>query len=114
MTETPTKREPPMPGVAAIALYMILLAGINVINVVRGDARPAYLVFSAAFLAAGAGLLMMFRWAWTLSLAAAVLMAGMFFWKFSMEHQAPWVVQGLLNLIFFLYLIRPEVRAKLR
>jgi hypothetical protein len=29
-------------------------------------------------------------------------------------QQIPSVVQSLLNLVFFLYLIRPEVREKLR
>ena len=114
MTKTPAKPGMPLPGVAAIALYMILLAGINVVNVVRGDARTAYLIFSAAFLAAGAGLLMMFRWAWTLTLAATLMLTGLFFWRYSTTHEWPWVAQGLLNLVFFLYLIRPEVRAKLR
>jgi len=35
-------------------------------------------------------------------------------WIFSTEHQGAALVQGLLNLIFFLYLVRPEVREKLR
>jgi hypothetical protein len=33
---------------------------------------------------------------------------------FSSQHQAPTLIQGLLNLVFFLYLVRTEVRAKLR
>jgi hypothetical protein len=35
-------------------------------------------------------------------------------WKFSVQHQLPFIVQALLNTIFFLYLVRPEVREKLR
>jgi hypothetical protein len=35
-------------------------------------------------------------------------------WIFSSQQQAPALVQGLLNLIFFLYLVRPEVRVRLR
>jgi hypothetical protein len=35
-------------------------------------------------------------------------------WIFTMQHQFPAAAQGLLNLVFFLYLIRPEVRARLR
>jgi hypothetical protein len=104
----------PLPGLAAIALYMLVLAGINIMGVVGGYVRPAYLVFSAAFIAAGLGLLLLFRWAWTLTLAAVVLLAGLFLWKFSTQHDLPSIAQGLLNLVFFLYLVRPEVRERLR
>jgi hypothetical protein len=29
------------------------------------------------------------------------------------QHQFPALIQGLLNLVFFLYLVRPEVRERL-
>jgi hypothetical protein len=35
-------------------------------------------------------------------------------WVFSQQHLAPALVQGLLNWVFFLYLIRVEVRSKLK
>lgn len=106
-------RRMPLPGIAAIALYMMLLSGINLVGVVRGEIRPIYLLFSAAFITASLGLLMMFRWAWVMALAAIVLMTGLFFWKFSSGHEMSNLVQGLLNLVFFLYLIRIEVRERL-
>jgi hypothetical protein len=34
-------------------------------------------------------------------------------WLFSTLRQAPALVQGLLNVVFFLYLVRTEVREKL-
>jgi lysylphosphatidylglycerol synthetase-like protein (DUF2156 family) len=108
-----TRRRMPLPGLAAIALYMMLLAGINLAGVVRGDIRAIYLIFSAAFITASLGLLMMFRWAWGMTLAAITLMTGLFFWKFSSGHESSNLVQALLNLVFFLYLIRAEVREKL-
>ncbi len=108
----PTRRMP-LPAIAAIALYMLLLAGINLVGVVQGQIRPIYLVFTAAFITASLGLLRMFRWAWVMTLAAIVLMTGLFFWKFSNDHELSNLVQGLLNLVFFLYLIRTEVREKL-
>jgi hypothetical protein len=112
---SPSRRELfPLPGLGAIALYMLLLAGINIVGVVDGYVRPAYLFFSAAFIAAGLGLLLLFRWAWTLTLAAMVLLSGLFLWKFSSQHDLPSIAQGLLNMVFFLYLVRPEVRARLR
>jgi hypothetical protein len=57
---------------------------------------------------------MLFRWAWALALAAVFLLVIYNVWIFSTEHQGAALVQGLLNLIFFLYLVRPEVREKLR
>jgi hypothetical protein len=93
---------------------MFLLAGINVVSVAKGLARPPYLLFSAAFFAAAMGLLLLFRWAWTLTLAAVVLLAGLFFYRFSTQHDVGSILQGGLNLVIFLYLVRPEVRANLR
>ena len=115
MSETPAKREMPLPGVAAICLYLLLVAGIIILGVVGGGHYPsAFLLFSALFITASAGLAAGFRWAWALTLAAVFLLMGYNFWAFRAEHQAPEAVQGFLNLVFFLYLIRPEVRAKLR
>ena len=102
------------PAVVAIGLYLILLAFVNIFGVVGGQIRPVYLMFSAVFFAVAAGLLLMLRWAWTLALAAVVFLMGLFFWKFYTQHQSPFLFQGLLNLVFFLYLARPEVREKLR
>ncbi|MGH9590775.1 MAG: hypothetical protein ACRD25_10280 [Terracidiphilus sp.] len=104
----------PLPGLAAIALYMVILAGVGILGVAGGHMPATYLIFSAAFVAAGLGLLLMLRWAWALSLAAVLLLTALFFWRFAHGHMLPYIVQGLLNLVFFFYLIRTEVRAKLR
>jgi hypothetical protein len=105
----------PLPGLAAIALYLLVLAGVIILGVVTGrHYRPVFLVFSALFIASSAGLLMLFRWAWSLALAAVLLLAINNLWIFASDHQPAGLVQGLLNLVFFLYLIRPEVREKLR
>lgn len=65
-------------------------------------------------MAASAGLMLLLRWAWALTLAAVLLLACYNLWVFSIQHAAPGLVQGLLNMVFFLYLVRTEVRAKLR
>ena len=103
-----------LPGLVAISLYMIVLAAINILGVVVGQAEPALLIFSALFIAAGLGLLMLLRWPWALTLAAMVLLVALFLWKFAATRDFPYAVQGLLNLVFFLYLVRIEVREKLR
>jgi hypothetical protein len=109
------QRQLPLPGLVAIALYLMLLAGTIIVGVAGGHGYPSlFLVFSALFLTASAGLLMLFRWAWALALAAVMLLAGYNLWIFSSQHQPAGLVQGLLNFVFFLYLIRTEVRQKLR
>ena len=115
-TQMPPRRTlAPLPGLAAIALYMFLLAGVIIFGVVSGGRYPAFfLIFSALFFTASGGLLMLFRWAWAMALAAVLLLAGYNLWVAIGLHQAPSAVQALLNFVFFLYLIRPEVREKLR
>jgi len=103
-----------LPGMAAVALYLMLLAGTVVVGVVSGGHYPKFfLLFSVVFVTASAGLIVGFRWAWALALAAVFLLACYWAWTFAGVHSGAAAVQGLLNLVFFLYLIRPEVRARL-
>ena len=103
-----------LPALVVIALYMFLIAGVNVVSVAKGLTRPPYLIFSAAFFTAAMGLLLLFRWAWTLTLAAVVLLSGLFFYRFTAQHDMAFLMQGGLNLVIFFYLVRPEVRDNLR
>ena len=104
-----------LPGLMAISLYLLLLSGVIILGVSAGRHYPPFfLIFAAAFIAASGGMLRLLRWAWSLALSAVLLLAIYNLWIFSREHQAPGLVQGLLNLVFFLYLIRPEVREHLR
>src|SRR5471030_3296147 len=65
----------PLPGLAAISLYLFVLAGVIILGVVRGPHYPPlFLVFAAGFITASGGLLMLFRWAWALALAAVFLL----------------------------------------
>jgi hypothetical protein len=102
------------PGLALICLYLMALAGVIILGVAGRHYPPLFLVFAASFISASAGLLMMFRWAWALALAAVVLLVVYNLWIFSSLHQGAALVQGLFNLIFFLYLVRPEIRERLR
>ena len=112
---TPSAQEQkPLPGLAAIALYMLVLAGVSILGVVSGQYHRPYLIFSALFITAALGLLRFMRWAWALALAAVVLLVALFTWQFAITHQYLFLVQGLLNLVFFLYLARTEVRSRLR
>jgi len=111
---TPPRDLLPLPGLAAIALYLVVLAGVIILGVLGRHYPPLFLILSASFLTAGAGLMLLLRWAWALALAAVLLLACYNLWIFSTLRTAPPLVQGLLNFVFFLYLIRTEVRSKLK
>ncbi|MFY9790300.1 MAG: hypothetical protein WAJ99_03910 [Candidatus Sulfotelmatobacter sp.] len=103
-----------LPGLAAIALYLLVLAGVIILGVVTRHYPVLFLFFAAAFITSSAGLVLLLRWAWSLALAAVLLLACYNLWIFSVSHGAPGLVQGLLNLVLFLYMIRTEVRVRLR
>lgn len=103
-----------LPGLAAIALYMLVLAGTIILGVVTRHYPPLYLVFPVLFFAAGLGLLMVLRWAWALTVSAVALLMGLFGYEFALQHAPSAMIQGLLNLVFFFYLVRAEVRENLR
>jgi hypothetical protein len=103
-----------LPGLIAICLYVLLLSGVTVVSVVQGRAGMVYLVFSILFIAGALGLLLLQRWGWALTLAAVAILSGSFLWEFSLQHQYSFLVKGVLNLFFFLYLVREDVRSKLK
>ena len=105
----------PLPAMAAISLYLLVLAGVIIVGVVgTRHYPPVFLFFALCFVAASTGLLRLKRWAWALALSAVCLLTVYNLWFFTSQHQPPALVQGLLNLVFFLYLVRTEVRDKLR
>jgi hypothetical protein len=104
----------PLPGLIAIAFYLLLLSVVIVIGVVGGHYPPLFLVLPVFLLAACGGLLMLLRWAWAMALAAMLLLSGYNTWIFMRMHFGAALIQGLLNLVFFFYLVRIEVREKLR
>lgn len=118
-TQTPLQPRPrpelvPFPGLIAIALYLLLLAIVIVVGVVGGHYPKIFIVLPVFLLMACGGLLMLFRWAWAMALAAVLLLGGYNVWIFARMHLAPSLIQGLLNLVFFFYLVRPEIRERLR
>lgn len=107
-------RRLPAPGVLAISLYLLVLSGVIILGVAGGHYPVLFLILSAAFMTASAGLILMLRWAWALALAAVFLLGAYYVWFAASQHAVPPLLQGLLNLVFFLYLIRTEVRSELR
>jgi hypothetical protein len=102
-----------LPGLIAISLYMLALAGVIAVGVAGGHYPALFLILAVLFISASAGLMKLFRWAWSLTLAAVLLLAIYNFYIFSAAREFPSLVQGLLNFVFFLYLVRTEVREKL-
>ena len=103
-----------LPGMAGVALYMFVLAGVVGFGATVGHFPRLFLVFTALFIAAAAGLIRLYRWGWALAISASFLLMGYGVWVFVHVHQGPALVMSFLNLIFFFYLVRPEVRDRLR
>ncbi len=104
----------PLPGMAIIALWMVALCFLGLYGVVTHRLPMIATVFSALFAAAARGLLQQRRWGWALALGAAFLSMSYGTYLVLHLHQLPAIVMAGVNLVFFLYLIRPEVIERLR
>jgi lysylphosphatidylglycerol synthetase-like protein (DUF2156 family) len=107
-----------LPGVAGICMFMLVMTTLNAFAALRGtfgQGRGKYGVLAiCTLLATGVfGLLRLKRWGWALVLAGCLtLFLGNMIY-FRQTHAGPFVVQGLFALVFFLYLVRTEVRERL-
>jgi uncharacterized membrane protein (DUF2068 family) len=109
----------PLPGMAAISLWMLALALMGVAGVLTGHypsggTRVAILILCTIFAVAGLGLIRMRRWGWALTLGAVFLSMCFGCYSLLRFRQGQWVVMAAINLVFFLYLVRPEVIGRLR
>ncbi len=104
----------PLPGMAAISLWMLALSLLGVAGVWTHHYPTGVLVLSSALAAAGLGLIRMRRWGWALCLGAVFLCMCFGCYSLFRFHQPQWVVMAAINLVFFLYLVRPEVTGRLR
>jgi uncharacterized membrane protein (DUF2068 family) len=109
----PRKRLP-LPGMAGIALYMLAVSAVIAFGVVGHHIPATFLVVSLLTACASFGLLRQQRWGWALSLAATLLLMVYQFYILFRLHQAPAGIMGALNLVLFLYLVRPEVIERLK
>lgn len=107
-----------LPGVAGIAMFLLLLALMNTFAALKGifgtgSGRYGVLAVCTLLVAGIFGLLQMRRWGWAIVTAGALLLAVGYLILFTRTHSAPMVVQSLFGIVFFLYLIRTEVRERL-
>ena len=119
MTDSAARSNLPLPGMAAISLWMLGLALVGVAGVLTGHyptgaARIAILVLCSLFAIAGLGLVRLRRWGWALTLGAVFLSMCFGCYSLFRFRQGQWVVMAVINLVFFLYLVRPEVTGRLR
>jgi hypothetical protein len=103
-----------LPAMAGIALYMFVLAGVVGFGAVTGRFPRLFLVLCLLFVVAAVGLIRLYRWGWALTSAASFLLMSYGIWAYIHTRMAAALVMSFLNLVFFLYLVRPEVRDRLR
>ena len=108
-----------LPGMAVIGIYLLIVAMLNAFAAIRntfgiGPAKFSILAVCTLIVVGVFGMLRLRRWGWAMVTAGCLLMAAGFFYGFHRTHIPPYIVQGLFALCFFLYLIRPETRARLR
>jgi len=108
-----------LPGVAGICLFMLFLTLMNVFGAMRntfgmGLAKYGVLGLCTLLVAGIFGLLRMRRWGWALVLAGCVMLFSGDFFFFEKTHSGFFLIRGLFSLVFFLYLVRDEVRSRLR
>jgi hypothetical protein len=108
-----------LPGVAGICLFMLFMTMVNAFSALRGQygaGRGKYgVLVICTLLAAGIfGLLRLRRWGWAVVTAGCMMLSLGNLFLFQKTHAGPFLVQGLFGLVFFLYLVRTEVRERLR
>jgi uncharacterized membrane protein (DUF2068 family) len=103
-----------LPGMAVIALWMLAQCGLGLVGVILHRLPVGAMVVCAMFALAANGLLKLKRWGWALTLAAAFLSMSYAVFMLFRFHQTPLIVMAAVNLVFFLYLIRPEVLERVK
>ena len=111
---SPEPKQRPLPGVSAVGLYMFLLCILGVLGVTQNKLPKFVYLFCIAFALAGQGLLRQMRWGWALALATVLLSSVYQMVRFVEFHQLPLLAMAAVNMVLFLYLIRPEVRLRMR
>ena len=108
-----------LPGVAILTVFLLLLTMLNVYGAVsgafgNGAIKYGVLALCSLLVLGLLGLIRMTRWGYSIVLAGTLLLSASYFYVFSRIHQTFTLVQGFFMLLFFLYLVRPEVRDRMR
>ena len=103
-----------LPGIAAVCIWNLLLCGIGLIGVITHNLPPAVMILCVFYAVSANGLLKLRRWGWALTLAAAFLSMCYGVYVLFRFHQLPMIVMITVNLVIFLYLVRPEVLERVK
>lgn len=107
-----------LPGMAMIAVFMLFIALANAVNVLahrtatRASAVYSILFVSTMIVIGVFGFLRLRRWGW------ALLLGGCFFYSlgnvvlFFQTHQPGYLLPAAFSMVFFLYLVRTEIRER--
>jgi uncharacterized membrane protein (DUF2068 family) len=110
----PAKQPNLLPGMAFVCIWMLLLCAIGLIGVITHHLPPAVVILCVIYAVAANGLLKLRRWGWALTLGAAFLSMCYGVYVLFHFHQLPIVVMVAVNLVIFLYLVRPEVLERVK
>lgn len=106
-----------LPGMAMIAIFVLFVGMLTAFGALSGKypggARYVVLTVSTLMVLGVFGLLRLRRWGWALVSAGCLFMS---MWNVYMErlmHVPGIFVMAGLYLVFFLYMVRPEVRERL-
>jgi hypothetical protein len=107
-----------LPGVAGIAMFLLFLTLINVFGALQnafgvGAGKMGVLCLCTMLVAGLFGLLRMRRWGWAIVCGGCILLSCGYFYGYRMTHGPFFLVQGFFMLVFFLYLVRMEVRDRM-
>ncbi len=103
-----------LPGMAIVAAWMLIVCSIGLFGVMAHHFPGVVIVFCALLAAGAQGLLKRRRWGWAIALATSFLSVCYGVWAGIRFHQPPAMVLVMVNLVLFLYLVRPEVIERVR
>ena len=104
-----------LPGMAMIAIFMLVVAIANAFSAARNvSARPSAryaALFLCTLIVIGVfGFLRLRRWGWALLTGGALFYSVFNVFSFYQNHNAGDLLPAAFTLVFFLYLVRDEVR----
>ncbi len=108
-----------LPGIVAVGGWMIITAMVGLVSAAQGvypnaGAKAAVVAIAGLLLTGSVGMLLLRRWGWALVLSASVLSSAYFLFVAIRIGQTGGYIMAALQMVFFLYLVRPEVRARMR
>ncbi len=106
-----------LPGMAGIAIYVLFVAMIAAFGALNGKypgANYVILPVSTAVIVGVFGFLRLKRWGWALVTGGCLSVCLWIIYMSHLQHAPAILIMAGLDFVFFLYLIRTEVRDRLQ